>query len=304
MLNQLLMQMGVKVQRYRLRESLQRVDKEGLQRRKRGRLHRRVYNVQGANHLWHLDTNHKLVRWYFIVIGAIDGFSRLPVVLECKADNKAATVLDCFKKGVAEFGLPSRVRTDKGLENVKVADYMIEKRGANRGSIITGKSTHNQRVERLWKDVFTGVLGLYYEPFYHMESCSILDPSNEVHIAVLHHVYLQHINRHLDVWREAWSHHNLRTVGSSPMRLWLSAQMQNPVGIELSAEEIIEYGMEGEDMDDHDGDSRPIFVAPTEVLNERCIEHLHYEIPVQWTSNNFGIDIYLRALDIINETLS
>ena len=44
-------------------------------KRKKGRLRRRVYNVQGPNHLWHVDTNHKLVRWNFIIVGGIDGFS-------------------------------------------------------------------------------------------------------------------------------------------------------------------------------------------------------------------------------------
>ena len=41
-----------------------------------------------------------------------------------------------------------------------VADYMTKRRGADRGSMITGKSTHNHCIERLWWDVFEDVLGL------------------------------------------------------------------------------------------------------------------------------------------------
>ena len=131
MLSELLKNNGVKVQRERVRESIHRIYIDGVKQRKKGRLARRVYNVQGANHLWHIDTNHKLVRWYFIIIGSIDGFSRLPVVLDCTTSNKAELVLNSFLKGVEEYGLPTRVRSAKSMGNVLVADYMIEKRGCN-----------------------------------------------------------------------------------------------------------------------------------------------------------------------------
>ena len=69
------------------RDSVHRVDHEGVKNRRRGRLRRRTYNVQGPNHLWQIDTNHKLVRWHLVVIGGIDGFSGLPVMLSCMDNN-------------------------------------------------------------------------------------------------------------------------------------------------------------------------------------------------------------------------
>jgi hypothetical protein len=53
----------------------------GINERKKGRLQRRVYNVQGVNYLWHVDTNHKLIRWRLVIVGGIDGFSRMIMYL-------------------------------------------------------------------------------------------------------------------------------------------------------------------------------------------------------------------------------
>ena len=70
---------------------------------------------------------------------------------------------------------------------------MLEKRGTGRRSVITGKSTRNQRVERISKDVFSGVLSYFYHIFYFMEDEGILDPLNDLHLPALHYVYLPQI---------------------------------------------------------------------------------------------------------------
>ncbi|KAL3831766.1 hypothetical protein ACJMK2_023473 [Sinanodonta woodiana] len=118
-----------------------------------------------------MDGNHKLIRWRFVIHGCIDGFTRLIVYLACNCDNRASTVLNHFTEAVSRWGLPSRVRGDMGVENCEVAQYILShpRRDLNRGSFLTGKSVHNSRLERLWRDVYNAVLSLFYELFVSLE---------------------------------------------------------------------------------------------------------------------------------------
>ena len=67
---------------------------------------------------------------------------------------------------VASTSVTNICRSDKGMENVDVASFMLERRGVDRGSHITGKSVHNTRIERLWRDVFDQCTGPFYNMFW------------------------------------------------------------------------------------------------------------------------------------------
>ena len=162
---------NIKIPRRRIRESLQRVDPLGVAARKCKAIHRRVYNVSCPLALWHFDGNHKLIRWRLVIHGCIDGFSRIPVYLSCHTNNQAFTVLQSFLGAVRQWGLPLRVRCDMGGENIDVVEYMINKRGTDRGSALVGRSVHNQRIERLWRDVYRDVLDTFYGIFMSMDQC-------------------------------------------------------------------------------------------------------------------------------------
>ena len=140
----------------RVREAMLVTDPNGTIVRFADLVHRRRYHVPCPQALWHIDGNHKLIRWRIVVHGGIDGFSRLVVFLNCANDNTAGTVLSHFHTAVEKYGLPSRIRCDRGGENTQVAMFMLEHplRGPGRGSVIAGyilylcKIAHALRVSK------------------------------------------------------------------------------------------------------------------------------------------------------------
>ncbi|KAF4115086.1 hypothetical protein G5714_002575 [Onychostoma macrolepis] len=91
-----------------------------------------------------------------------------------------------------------------------------------------------------WRDVYAGVLDLFYTIFTNLENDGLLNPDDEVHLYALQRCFLPHVQKHLQYFQDGWNHHKLRTEGNqSPIQLWLSHQLQDPIQIDA-----MQYGID------------------------------------------------------------
>ena len=135
-------------------------------------------------------------------------------------------MLSDFIKAIEGYGIPSRVRADKGGEFNHINRLMEAVNGQDRGSFLKGKSVHNVRIERLWRDVFTKVVEKFYNIFNLMEEKRILDINNEINLACLHYVFGKRIQNCLNIWKAAHNDHPVRSEkNQTPTQLWYKASM-------------------------------------------------------------------------------
>ena len=63
-------------------------DPHGVEQRKHGHLHRRMYVSPGANFCWHINGYDKLKPFGFSIHGCVDGFSKRIIWLEVRHQKK------------------------------------------------------------------------------------------------------------------------------------------------------------------------------------------------------------------------
>jgi hypothetical protein len=146
---------------------------------------------------------------------------------------------------------PLALRTDKGGENQQVARFMLNVREVSNPhinipavfvandmpsttnhnthqtiymdnstenniilfpSVVVGRSVHNERIERLWNDIFKDVTQFYKDLFEYIEMRYQIDFSSDlVAKYCLHYFFLVRINQSLERCKEAWNLHPIRT---------------------------------------------------------------------------------------------
>ena len=296
-----------------MREAIVRLDPINHANRWGQRIVRRPYSVPHPNFLWHMDSNLKLRHWRMCIHGCIDGFSRCIIYLDVHNNNRASTVLTSFQRSRNEWGVPSRVRADNGGENVSVRDFMVFFRGENRGSFLTGPSTRNTRIERLWRDVVESVVTVFTSLFLFMEARHILDPTCECDMLALHYVFLPRVQRLLDRFTQRFNFHSVSTERNrTPRQLWASGCLRNFNSPNAGIRDVLDTDNSiPEDMDMYGHDPDAPLPDPQEDEEGVVIANIDFELLEEANAaltqnftplmedNNYGIEIYLQVREFI-----
>ena len=96
------------------------------------------------------------------------------------------------------------------------------------------------RIERLWRDVFGGVIKLYYDTFYQLEDLELLDPPSELDLYSLHYVFVPKINKRLDICKNGWVNHKLLSeVQYTPLQLFISRMLDDDYQNDIFQENVL-----------------------------------------------------------------
>ncbi|XP_035985228.1 uncharacterized protein LOC118558791 isoform X2 [Fundulus heteroclitus] len=226
---------------------------------------RRTYTVPYPKYMIHIDTNHKLIRYNFVIFGAIDGYSRKIMYLRVADNNRSDTHLAFFNEAVNEHGFPLRI-------------------------------------ERLWHDVFMSVTGVYYNILHCLKDQHFLSNSNILHIFCCHYVFLPRIQASLDVFKDAWDNHPIRTEQNlTPNQLWQVGQALNPVADpEEGFIPEIQWEESGYTNEPHHVVNIPELDSPLSDLEMLALQD---SIDPLQPSDCFGADIYINTVQYVENLL-
>ena len=145
------------------------------------------------------------------------------------------------------------------------------------------------------------LVSLFYYLFYALEDEGLLDPNSESDLFALHYIFLSRIQRQLDTFREAYSHHRIRGQNNlSPYQLWIQGMAL------LQRDEAAESGV----IDDAFGIdwNGPMVTQVQEQVNvpntpcplqDEDLEQLKTLVDPMLTCDDYGVVLYIAAREFV-----
>lgn len=198
---------------------MKELDPNGVEMRKAHRLQRRFYCAKGPNNVWHVDGYDKLKPFGFCIHGAIDGFSRKLIWLEVSdTNNNPKLIAKYYLDALNEIGKAPRIlRCDAGTENSVVCLLQQFFRNdatdpfARSRSVIVGKSTSNQRIERWWGTLRQQGIQWWMNFFKDLRDSGRYNELDPIHCENLKFCFMHLIQTNLDRIAQQWNVHDIRS---------------------------------------------------------------------------------------------
>ena len=195
--------------------------------------------------------------------------------------------------------VPMSVRGDKGGENLLVSNFMFFTRPDEPKAFMAGRSTQNQRIERIWRDMRKDVVNYYRSLFYHFVAKYGVDFDNPLTVYCIHYLFIPRINEDLKRFANSWNMHRLRTEkgNKTPNMLLQQAQHLNPPPLPLDADE--NYGAdENYDPEEPEDDLPQVIIDSIQcALNASQLQYFQQHISPLTLRDSDVSDIWQRCAD-------
>ncbi|RHZ50956.1 hypothetical protein Glove_487g28 [Diversispora epigaea] len=140
---------------------------------------------------------------------------------------------------------------------------MLINKGLNRGSYIGGQSFHNQRIERLWRDLFRCITKNFVLA--------------------------------LEEFTRSWNNHKLRTESNfTPRQLFINGAIQNSSVLD-NIVNLNDYGIDWEGPLSEPEFEQVNINEISNILNSQQLILLQQNFNVLNYDGNFGINIYIQV---------
>ena len=165
-------------------------------------------------------------------------------------------------------------------------------------AVLVGSSTHNERIERLWRYVHRCVAVLFADLFRGMEAEGILSCLNEVDLFCLHWVFVPRINSVLDSFTESWNNHPLSSSQNlTPNQLFIQGALRQNMTPALPIPVHSSSSIQLPTLHDAVGVPRSAFAAFDDLKSE--LDQLN----VLRETDDFGYSLYQNACHIVGQHL-
>ncbi|KAL6455386.1 hypothetical protein MHYP_G00361960 [Metynnis hypsauchen] len=157
------------------------------------------------------------------------------------------------------------------------------------------------RIERLWRDVWSGVTCQYYSVLHSLEEDGLLDLSSELHLFLVHYVFLPRLQSDLKQFLDCWNSHPIRTESNlTPDQLWYIGMLQSPSPVSEPEPLQTLQGLSNiRNFTQEDPDNSGIVVPHIRCpLSDQDLTVFQAAIDPTKESASFGRDIYTEALQL------